>query len=192
MANDDRHRSRADAEGLDDERDRTEIRNRYYGLLQELRVVVTGVQVLLAFLLTVPFAQGFSRLDEAQRAWFGGALVSATLSVIAFVTPTAMHRFGKRTARGDRLALSIVATRLGLFFLALAVLFSFAVVVDYLYRGITPVVLVSLVAVALVLAWLVVPLLTYLTDRKRTDHTPPSGPDTNERAPLGRSRWPHR
>jgi len=192
MANDDRHRSRADAEGLDDESDRTEIRNRYYGLLQELRVVVTGVQVLLAFLLTVPFAQGFSRLDEAQRAWFGGALLSATLSVIAFVTPTAMHRFGKRTARGDRLALSIVATRLGLFFLALAVLFSFAVVVDYLYRGITPVVLVSLVAVALVLAWLVVPLLTYLTDRKRTDRTPPSGPDTNERASLGRSRWPRR
>ena len=192
MANDDRHRSRADAEGLDDESDRTEIRNRYYGLLQELRVVVTGVQVLLAFLLTVPFAQGFSRLDEAQRAWFGGALVSATLSVIAFVTPTAMHRFGKRTARGDRLAFSIVATRLGLFFLALAVLFSFAVVVDYLYRGITPVVLVTLVAVALVLAWLVVPLLTYLTDRKRTDHTPPSGPDANERAPSEQSRWPHR
>src|SRR3954447_9266171 len=121
---DDAGRGAADTGSLDDENDRGEIRSRYYGLLQELRVVVTGVQVLLAFLLSVPFAQGFARLDESQRAWFGGALVCATLSVIAFVTPTAMHRYGKRTARGDRLAFSIAATRIGLCFLALAMLLS--------------------------------------------------------------------
>src|SRR6478752_8531547 len=144
---DDARRGAADADRLDDEDDRAELRSRYYGLLQELRVVVTGVQVLLAFLLTVPFAQGFTRLDDTQRAWFGGALVSAMLSVIAFVAPTAMHRYGKRTARGDRLTFSIVATRIGLFFLALSVLLSFAVVVDFLYTGSTPVVLTVGVAV---------------------------------------------
>jgi hypothetical protein len=194
MSNDDeRHRSGAEAEGLDDENDRAEIRDRYYGLLQELRVVVTGVQVLLAFLLTVPFAQGFARLDESQRAWFGGALVSATLSVIAFVTPTAMHRYGKRTARGDRLAFSIAATRVGLFFFALAMLLSFGVVVDYLYAGSTPVVLTVGVAAALLVAWLVVPLLTYLTDRDRPDDLADApGPDTTGRPSLERSPWPSR
>jgi hypothetical protein len=191
MSSEERHRIGADAEGLDDERDRSEIRSRYYGLLQELRVVVTGVQVLLAFLLTVPFAQGFARLDDAQRAWFGGALVSATLSVIAFVTPTAMHRYGKRTARGDRLAFSIIATRIGLFFLALAVLLSFGVVVDYLYAGIVPVLLTAGIAVALVVAWLAVPLLTHLTDRDRHDAVDttsgPAGRTSRESAP-----WPSR
>src|SRR3954447_7105997 len=80
MPTDAERRGGAKAGALDDENDRTEIRNRYHGLLQELRVVVTGAQVLLAFLLTVPFAQGFARLDESERAWFGAALVSATLS----------------------------------------------------------------------------------------------------------------
>ena len=97
MANDE-PRQPADAGALDDEQDRKEIRDRYYGLMQELRVVVTGAQVLLAFLLTVPFAQGFARLDAAEPRVVRGALVSATLSVIAFITPTAMHRYGKRTA----------------------------------------------------------------------------------------------
>jgi hypothetical protein len=156
-------------EGLDDETDRSELRDRYYGLLQELRVVVTGVQVLLAFLLTVPFAQGFTRLDGAQRAWFGGALVSATLSVIAFVTPAAMHRYGKRTARGDRLAISISATRVGLFFLACAVLLSFGVVVDYLYSRTAALLLVALVSVAILVGWVLIPLLTFRIDRDQRD-----------------------
>jgi hypothetical protein len=165
----DLRRGASDADRLDDESDRGELRDRYYGLLQELRVVVTGVQVLLAFLLTVPFAQGFTHLDHAARAWFGAALVSAMLSVIAFVTPTAMHRYGKRTARGDRLSFSITAMRIGLLFLGLALLLSFAVVVDLLYSGPAAVALVALVSVALVGAWLVVPLLTFFTDDDRRD-----------------------
>ncbi len=44
------------ASELDDRADREELRERYYGLLQELRVILPGVQVLVAFLLTVPFA----------------------------------------------------------------------------------------------------------------------------------------
>lgn len=157
--------SEVGASGLDDELDRAELRSRYYGLLQELRVVVTGVQVLLAFLLTVPFDQRFAQLDEAEQAWFGAALVCATLSVIAFVTPTAMHRFGRRTARGERLALSIVATRLGLLFLGLSVLISFAVVASFLYHGIVPVVLVAGIAVVMTAFWVVLPIVTRVRDR---------------------------
>lgn len=155
----------ADASELDDDVDREELRDRYYGLLQELRVVVPGVQVLLAFLLTAPFAQRFAELDESEQAWFGAALVCATISVIAFVTPTAMHRFGRRTARGGRLALSIVATRIGLLFLGLAMLISFAVVVGFLFDGTVPVLLVVGVGTVLVAAWLVLPVVTRLTDR---------------------------
>lgn len=52
---------------LDNERDRVELRSRYYGLLQELRVVLPGVQVFLAFLLTVPFTQRFDDVDDRGR-----------------------------------------------------------------------------------------------------------------------------
>ncbi len=161
-----REESRTGAAELDDERDRTELRNRYYGLLQELRVVVTGVQVLLAFLLAVPFATRFSELGDAGQAWFGVALTSATISVIAFVTPTAMHRFGRRTARGERLAFSIIVTRIGLFFLAVAILSSFSVVVGFLFDGVIAALLVTLIAVTLVGLWIVVPITTgYRDDR---------------------------
>ena len=88
--------------------------------MQELRIVLPGVQVLVAFLLTVPFAQGFAEVDDVGRALFGAALVAAILSVVAFMTPTAMHRFGDRTARGERLQISIVMTRVGLLLLAVA------------------------------------------------------------------------
>ena len=101
-------------ENLDDERDRAELRDRYYGLLQELRVVLPGVQVLVAFLLTVPFAQRFGELDDLDRGLYGAALLFTILSAIAFISPTALHRFGNRTARGQRLRVSIVMSRVGL------------------------------------------------------------------------------
>src|SRR3954471_12826223 len=96
---------------LDDERDRDELRNRYYGLLQELRVLLPGVQILVAFLLTVPFATGFDQLDETGRGLYGIALVSGMLAVVAFTTPTVMHRIGERSARSARLVRSIAITR---------------------------------------------------------------------------------
>ncbi len=165
-----RDESRTAAAELDDERDRGELRSRYYGLLQELRVVVTGVQVLLAFLLTVPFAQRFAELDDAAQAWFGVALTSATISVLAFVTPTAMHRFGQRTARAERLSFSIVITRVGLFFLGIAILSSFAVVVGFLFAGPIPVLLVALIAVAMIGLWIVVPVATGYRDDRQDRH----------------------
>ena len=109
----DRTLDEAPALTLDDHADREELRTRYYGLLQELRVVFPGVLVLSAFLLTVPFAQQFHRLGSADRTLFAAGLVSAALSVIAFLTPVWLHRFGRRTERAVRLAVSVIATRVG-------------------------------------------------------------------------------
>jgi hypothetical protein len=144
---------------LDDEADREELRDRYYGLLQELRVVLPGVQVLLAFLLTVPFAQRFEVLDTTDRAVFGAGLVCAMFSVIAFITPIALHRVGPRTERSERLALSIFAVRAGLGFLALSILLSFAVVSNLLFDPVPATALVVLTAIAMLSFWVLLPLL---------------------------------
>lgn len=61
-------------------------------LLQELRVAVTGVQVLFAFLLTVPFSAGFSRMDSISRGLFVTALTGAALASIFLIAPAAQHR----------------------------------------------------------------------------------------------------
>jgi Family of unknown function (DUF6328) len=147
-------------EALDDESDREELRERYYGLIQELRIVLPGVQVLVAFLLTVPFAQRFGDVDDLGRALFGAALVTGILSAIALITPTALHRFGDRTARSERLKLSIVMARVGLLLLGVAMTLALAVVSRFLYDGAVTVLLVTVVVAGIVGLWIITPLAT--------------------------------
>ena len=61
-------------------------------LLQELRVAQTGVQVLFAFLLTVPFTQRWGEVTSFQQSVYFTALLCATAAVIFLVAPTAHHR----------------------------------------------------------------------------------------------------
>ncbi|WP_327089993.1 DUF6328 family protein [Nonomuraea sp. NBC_01738] len=72
-------------------------------LLQGLRVAVTGVQVLFAFLLTVPFQQGFYKIDTVGRWLFFIALISSALASICFITPAAQHRLFFRTGLKERM-----------------------------------------------------------------------------------------
>ena len=149
---------------LDDERDRAELRDRYYGLLQELRVVLPGVQVLVAFLLTVPFAQGFGALDNLGRGLYGAALLFTILSAIALISPTAMHRFGHRTARGQRLRVSIVMTRVGLLCLGVGIALALLVVSRYLFATAVTVLFVGVTVAAMATFWIIVPSLLHGDD----------------------------
>ncbi|MEV4223158.1 MULTISPECIES: DUF6328 family protein [unclassified Nonomuraea] len=72
-------------------------------LLQGARVAVTGVQVLFAFLLTVPFSQGFVRLSAFDRWLFYVALVSAAIASICYIAPANQHRVLFRQGLKERL-----------------------------------------------------------------------------------------
>jgi uncharacterized protein DUF6328 len=61
-------------------------------ILQELRVMQTGVQLLAGFLLTLPFQQRFARLDDYQRDFFLVLVVLAGVTTALVLTPVAMHR----------------------------------------------------------------------------------------------------
>lgn len=62
-------------------------------LTGELRVVVTGVQVLFAFLLIVPFDTGFAHVGDFERIVYFVTLVLAALAAVCTITPSAEHRF---------------------------------------------------------------------------------------------------
>src|SRR5512139_1197221 len=79
-------------------------------LLQEVRVVQTGVQVLFAFLLTAPLTTPFDDLAERQHAEYYVTFVLAGIAVFLLIAPTAYHRVLFR--RGDKLHLVRVANRL--------------------------------------------------------------------------------
>ena len=61
-------------------------------LLAEMRVAITGVQVLFAFLLIVPFNEGFKDLTDLQRYLYLVSLLGAGAATVALVAPIAQHR----------------------------------------------------------------------------------------------------
>src|SRR4029077_1634564 len=61
-------------------------------LLNELRVVLPSVTVLLAFLLAVPFAKGWTRVTTFQRAVFVVAFLASAVSVAFLAAPSSYHR----------------------------------------------------------------------------------------------------
>ena len=61
-------------------------------LLQGLRVVMPGVQVLLAFLLTAPFQQRFAQLPGSLRNAYFAAIACATLATVLLIAPSTHHR----------------------------------------------------------------------------------------------------
>jgi hypothetical protein len=148
----------AEADHLDDHEDREELRGRYYGLMQELRVILPGSQVLVAFLLTAPFAQRFSELDGTGKDLYGLALLSSMLSVVTFMAPAALHRVGDRTDRAARLRLSIALTRAGLACLGLGLASSLFVVTRFVFSDSTAVLLTGITVVAMLGLWLALPL----------------------------------
>ena len=139
-------------------------------LLQELRVVQTGVQVLFAFLLGVPFAARFDQLDATQRAIYFVTLVLAGLAIVLLLAPTAWHRALFR--QYDKPHLVRVSHRLavaGLACVGLDVVAVVALITSVLYPGLpawaTP---IALAVVTLVL-WAVLPLRR----RAAVDRDPP-------------------
>jgi hypothetical protein len=146
-----------DTAALDDVTDREELRQRYYGLLQELRVILPGVQVLLAFLLTVPFAQRFHELDDWGRRAFGLALTSSMFSVVCLLAPTFLHRVGERTARSARLLWSIRLMVAGLILLGVSLVTAMWAVARFVFDTTAAWWLVTPVIVTMVGLWFVLP-----------------------------------
>ncbi|MCU1371385.1 MAG: hypothetical protein JWO77_2579 [Ilumatobacteraceae bacterium] len=93
--------STGDQQTASDEETRSERLNRELDqLLNELRVVLPGVQVLLAFLLTAPFTVRFHDLPaSARNVYFGGVTLVAVASVL-LMAPAVHHRL--RFRRGTK------------------------------------------------------------------------------------------
>ncbi len=98
-----------------------EQRERYRELLEELRVILPGVEVLFAFLLTAPFSQRFNELDTLGLRMYGGALLGVGLAAVALLTPSAFHRIGKGNDRAERLRIGVVSVIAGVVLLTVSV-----------------------------------------------------------------------
>jgi len=77
------------------ERGETEIQRldrNWSSLLQELRVVQTGVQLLTGFLLTLPFQQRFDVLGPSMRNVYLATVGFSVSATVLLIAPVGMHR----------------------------------------------------------------------------------------------------
>lgn len=100
-------------------------------LLQELRVVLPGVQVLFAFLLMVPFSARFAETTQLQQYIFFGTLICTAVATVLLIAPSAHHRMlWRRNLREERLRTANGLTIAGLAFLVPAMAGAVFVVSD--------------------------------------------------------------
>lgn len=134
-------------------------------LLNELRVALPGVQVLFAFLLTVPFSQGFAKLTDPQIGVFFGTFVVTALATAMLMTPSAYHRLRFRQADKERLLrIANVAAIAGLVFLLLAVTGCVFLIADLLFNAASAWVIAVVIAGGYGTLWFVLPLTRRLRE----------------------------
>lgn len=147
-------------EGSGEESQKERLTRNWNELLQELRVAQTGAQILTAFLLTIPFTDRFTSLDDRQRNIYLCVLVGSVITTSLIVAPVAFHRvLFRQHEKSWLVSAANYCARGGLAFLAIVssgvVLFVFDVVVGttagYIAAG--------LVFLLFVVLWLVTPLL---------------------------------
>jgi hypothetical protein len=128
-------------------------------LLQELRIIIPGVQILFAFLLTVPFNQGFTRLTTVQRDVFFATLICTAVATALLIAPTAHHRLlFRQGVREQRLQMGNLLAILGLVFLVPAMVGVVYVITDLIFDLTTALIVTIVMALAFLLLWFVVPL----------------------------------
>jgi Family of unknown function (DUF6328) len=137
-------------------------------LLNELRVALPGVQVLFAFLLAVPFANGFPKLSATDRDVFFAAFIATALSTVLLIAPSSYHRLRWRQHDKERLlVVSNVLTIAGLACLAVAITCVVFVITDFLFHRPWAALFTALVGAAFLILWYGLPLAAAIRDLQR-------------------------
>ena len=128
-------------------------------LLNELRVALPGVQVLFAFLLTVPFSDRFATITTGQRALYFTTLLGTTIATVMFMAPTAYHRLRFRQGDKERmLRASNVFAIVGIACMGVSITLAITLIADLLF-GVGAALAVGVSALLLMaILWFVYPL----------------------------------
>ena len=128
-------------------------------LLNELRVVLPGAQVMFAFLLTLPFTGVFARLSDVQRDVFAVAFVCTAAGTALLMAPGTNHRL--RFREYDKESMLFWFNRLvlaGSVFLAVAFVAVLYVITGVVFNGTLAAVVAAMGACWFALFWYVIPL----------------------------------
>lgn len=127
-------------------------------LLQELRVLQTGIQIVFAFLLGIPFTARFTQLSTTQQDVYVAALLMSVISVAVLEAPVAIHRGLFRCGMKERVViLSTRCARAGMLLLSLSLDCAVFLVIDVVIGRLAAAVVTACVAAAFLGLWFVFP-----------------------------------
>jgi hypothetical protein len=150
----------AESPSQHDESRRERINRELIELLNELRVALPGVQVLFAFLLAVPFANGWSKVTNFQKNIFFATLLATAISTACFIVPTAYHRLNFRQKEKENILLKSNKFAIaGLMFLALSMVLVIVLITDVIYSDAAAVVTGLFALVLFFGLWAVLPIM---------------------------------
>lgn len=139
-------------------------------LLQELRVAQTGVQILTGFLLTVPFQQRFTELDEYQHAVYLVLVVLAVSATGFIVAPVSLHRMlFRRGLKRELVESADTLAQTGLAMLALVLAGSALLLFDVVVDRAAGLIAGAATLIGLTVVWIVVPLRLSHRARREAD-----------------------
>ncbi|MEX2459148.1 MAG: DUF6328 family protein [Actinomycetota bacterium] len=127
MANHEDHKERVDRELIE--------------LLNELRVALPGVQVLFAFLLILPFQQGFAKISGFDRGLFFASLLTTSASAALLQAPASWHRLRFRAGPEAKERMLFASNRMaiaGTVLLALSMTLVVYLITDVLFGAWAP------------------------------------------------------
>jgi hypothetical protein len=128
-------------------------------LLNELRVANTGIQVMFAFLLVVPFQHGWQSVDGFERTVYFITLLLVALASFLLLAPSIHHRVLFR--HGEKPFLVEVGNRFAIaggIFLALGFVGILLLISDVVVGGVAPGIVAGLAALILGTLWFAIPL----------------------------------
>lgn len=151
---------------MDEETPEHRVNREFMELLNELRVVLPGVQLLFGFMLTVPFSQGWGKATGFQRGLFFAVLCTVLISLACLVAPAAYHRARFRDGAKERnLHIANAFIRAGLLTLGLSLTGALVVIADYQFGTAAALLATTFGLLLFAWAWWLMPV----ADRMRGD-----------------------
>ena len=137
-------------------------------VLQELRVLQTGTQILTGFLLALAFQPAFADLDDGQRAIYLVLVVLSAVSAIVALAPVALHRVVFRHGmKPEVVAYGHAALITALVTVAVLLVGVVAFVFDVVVGTSASWVAATVLGLLLVALWIVAPVIMRRSSRAR-------------------------
>lgn len=135
-------------------------------MLQELRVLQQGSQILAGFLVLLPFSEGFSKIDPFEKWVYIVAFIASVISLICFSAPAAQHRVERplrHRIKFKRLASRIIVA--GTFSLSVALISTTQLVLNEVVGGRWSQIGTVFIGILIGVIWWLIPLLRKTKNR---------------------------